>query len=324
MANTRGRQVVLILTNKSAASVAAGDVVVFDTTTDESFTTTTTGRAELSVGVAQETIASNAVGRILVSGYAALVNVPSSRTRGEYLETHTVVKQATGSATRRSGSFGQFAKTSATPSAWIWGQTDQASTGVADQGTVTYFDFTTAAAPASPAAGKIRVYSKTGDTLAQKTSGGTETVFGAGGGGSVVAAEYHNAAGGSTYTTTSTTFVDVDATNLSLTITTGAHRCQVGFVGSFNTDTSDKIVFVDVDVDGTRVSGNAGGITSNQYNVAGGYRFNGSFTVLTAALTAASHTFKLQWRVDAGTGKLYNGTAGSPTLQFWVLETLAS
>lgn len=127
MADTRGRQVVLALTNRSGGSVAAGDVVVFDTTGDESFTTTTTGRAELSVGVAQETIANLAAGRVLVSGYAALVNVPSSRTRGEYLETHTVVKQATGSATRRSGSFGQYAKTSATPSAWLWGQTDQSA-----------------------------------------------------------------------------------------------------------------------------------------------------------------------------------------------------
>lgn len=144
MANTRGRQVVLILTNKSGGSVAAGDVVVFDTTADESFTTTTTGRAELSVGVAQETIANNAAGRVLVSGYAALVNVPSSRTRGEYLETHTVVKQATGSGTRRSGSFGQYAKTSATPSAWLWGQTDQAAASASGSITASGYTQTTA------------------------------------------------------------------------------------------------------------------------------------------------------------------------------------
>ncbi len=129
MPNTYGRQVVIVLTNKSGGSVAAGDVVVIDTTTDDSFTTTTTGRAELSVGIAQETIASNAVGRVLVSGYAALINVPASVTRGHYIETHTVVKQATGSATRRSGSFGQFGKTSATPSGLIWGNADQTAAG---------------------------------------------------------------------------------------------------------------------------------------------------------------------------------------------------
>lgn len=52
-------------------------------------------------------------------------------------------------------------------------------TGLADQGTATFLDFTTAAAPANPAAGKVRLYSKTGDALAQRTSSGAETVFGA-------------------------------------------------------------------------------------------------------------------------------------------------
>lgn len=69
--------------------------------------------------------------------------------------------------------------------------------GLADQGTATYLDFTTAAAPSNPAAGKIRVYSKTGDTLAQRTSGGTETVFGAGGGGLTQAYVGKNAIGAS-------------------------------------------------------------------------------------------------------------------------------
>lgn len=87
------------------------------------------GRVEVSVGIAQETIAANATGRVLVAGYAALVNVPAAVTRGHYIETHTVAKQATGSATRRSGSFGQFGSSSATPSAWLWGQTDQAASG---------------------------------------------------------------------------------------------------------------------------------------------------------------------------------------------------
>jgi hypothetical protein len=74
--------------------------------------------------------------------------------------------------------------------------------GLADQGTATYLDFTTAAAPSNPAAGKIRVYSKTGDTLSQRTSGGTETVFGAGGGGLTQAYVGYNTVGGSTENTT--------------------------------------------------------------------------------------------------------------------------
>lgn len=63
--------------------------------------------------------------------------------------------------------------------------------GLSDQGVVTYLDFTTAAAPSSPASGKVRVYSKTGDHLAQKDSGGTETLLDqSGGGGAPTTAEY--------------------------------------------------------------------------------------------------------------------------------------
>ena len=126
MADTRGRQVVQSLTNKSGGSVAAGDVVVIDTTNDTAFTTTTTGRAEISIGIAQETIANNATGRVLTEGYAALVNVPASVTRGHYIETHTVAKQATGNSTRRSGSFGQFLTGGTTPTGWVWGSSDTA------------------------------------------------------------------------------------------------------------------------------------------------------------------------------------------------------
>ena len=133
MPSTRGRQVVLPLTNKSGGSVVAGDVVVIDTANDTAFTTTTSARSEVSVSIAQEAIANNATGRVLVEGYAALVNVPTSVTRGHYVETHTVAKQATGNSSRRSGSFGQFLTGGATPTAWLWGKTDQtaAAGGVA-------------------------------------------------------------------------------------------------------------------------------------------------------------------------------------------------
>lgn len=59
--------------------------------------------------------------------------------------------------------------------------------GIADQGTFTYLDGTVAAAPATPAAGKLRMYAKTGKVLAVKDDAGTETVLGAGGGGSFTA-----------------------------------------------------------------------------------------------------------------------------------------
>jgi hypothetical protein len=129
--NTYGRQVVEALVNKSGGAVAAGDVVIIDTTNDGAFTTTTTARSEVTIGVVQEAIASNATGRVLLSGFAALVNVPASVTRGHYVETHTVAKQATGNSSRRSGSFGQFRTGGTTPTAVLWGNADQTPPGAA-------------------------------------------------------------------------------------------------------------------------------------------------------------------------------------------------
>lgn len=126
MPSTRGRRVEVPLTNKSGGGVVAGDVVIIDSANDSAFTTTTVGRAQVSVGIAMETIANNATGRILVHGEAPLINVPASVTRGHYIETHTVAKQATGSSTRRSGSFGQFMTGGTTPKGWIWGFPDNA------------------------------------------------------------------------------------------------------------------------------------------------------------------------------------------------------
>lgn len=121
----RGRQVVIPLMNRMAGAAAAGDVVILDSANDESFVSTTTGRYLGTIGVVQEAIAVLGVGRVLIAGYAPLVNVNASVTRLNYMETHTVAKQAAGNATRRSGSCGQFLTSSATPSAVLWGSPDQ-------------------------------------------------------------------------------------------------------------------------------------------------------------------------------------------------------
>lgn len=150
MASTSGRRVVQILTNKSGGAVAAGDVVVIDTTTDESFTTTTTGSATVPIGVAQEAIANNASGRVCTAGYVALVNVNASVTRGHYAFTHTVAKQASGNASRGTGAFGVFLKSSATPSAWLFGIADGSSAGL---GTWTNYSPTLTAVTTNPTLG---------------------------------------------------------------------------------------------------------------------------------------------------------------------------
>lgn len=130
MSSTVGRLVVDVQTNKSGGAVAYGDVVINDTANDHAFTTTTTGGFTAGVvGVCIEPngIANNATGRIQYQGYCPQVNANASVTRGYFLKTHTVAKQATGSATRGVGSFGVALKTSTTPDAVLWGFPDASS-----------------------------------------------------------------------------------------------------------------------------------------------------------------------------------------------------
>ena len=93
------------LTNKSGGQVIAGDLVVVDTTTDESFTTTTTASSTGVLGVALETIADDAVGKIAISGVHE-VNIGSAATRGQFIQTSTTVKEAQVSTDPAEGSIG--------------------------------------------------------------------------------------------------------------------------------------------------------------------------------------------------------------------------
>lgn len=132
----RGRQVVEYLTNQSGGSVVAGDVVYLDTANDASFTTGTTSGYTGAVGVAFESIASAAQGRVIVAGYCPLVNVNASVTRGNFGKTHTVVKQATDAgATRVSGTFCQWLSGGTTPQAHLFNIPDAAlAASLADSG----------------------------------------------------------------------------------------------------------------------------------------------------------------------------------------------
>ncbi|MGB1285072.1 MAG: hypothetical protein ACPG7F_00950 [Aggregatilineales bacterium] len=124
----------------------------------------------------------------------------------------------------------------------------------------------------------------------------------------------------SDYTTTSTTFVDVDATNLSLTITTTGGNVLVGFSGTARIDTTGAHIHLNLDVDGSAVATDDGlvsmrstGVTINPM----------SFTHLVTGLSAGSHTFKLQWKVSSSTATLYAGagtTHNDIHPQFWVQE----
>src|SRR5512139_2403259 len=116
----RGRSIVMPLTNNSGGSVGKGDVVIVDTA-DAGFTTTITEKQTTEiVGVAMETIAAAADGRICVGGFVEVVNLNNSAGYGDFLYTDDVVKFGIASATLESGAFGQALDSGATPPAVLY------------------------------------------------------------------------------------------------------------------------------------------------------------------------------------------------------------
>lgn len=115
---------------------------------------------------------------------------------------------------------------------------------------------------------------------------------------------------GSNYSTTSTTFVNVDGTNLSFTIQTGGGVVWVMF--ACTVAASGEIANFDLNVDGTRLGGNAGiasrGLAASNPRPLFISRF-------LTDLEAGEHTISLQWSCSfGGTITLYAG----PTTNFQV------
>jgi hypothetical protein len=111
----------------------------------------------------------------------------------------------------------------------------------------------------------------------------------------------------SNYSTSSTTFATIGGAELSATITTGGGTVLVGFSGEFSFVTQAAF-FMDILVDGNRFYGDDGMfshiINNTQFHHIG-------FVRPITGLSAASHTFALQWKVTANTVTLYAGAATS-------------
>lgn len=137
---------------------------------------------------------------------------------------------------------------------------------------------------------------------------------GGGGGGGIPQASTVRLTSGA-ITTTSSTFVD--ATGLTVTLTTGAHRCFVTFSGTVTSSASGGVTSLDVAVDGTRQGGTLGLLDINPST--GGYDLNGSFSFLTDVLSAGSHTIKLQFRSSGGATVTIFAGSTSPAV-FSVIE----
>jgi hypothetical protein len=124
------------------------------------------------------------------------------------------------------------------------------------------------------------------------------------------------------YSTTSASFVDVDATNLALSMITNGGDVMLHFHGvvAHSLLNTNSVVQFNIDVDGSPHAANDGIMAVYCINGAA----NVSFTRLITGLAAGSHTFKLQWKnYISGTATLYAG-AGTTKYdvhpQFWVRE----
>lgn len=130
----------------------------------------------------------------------------------------------------------------------------------------------------------------------------------------------------SDYVTALTSYADVDATRLALTITTRGNAVMVGFFGAISAiTTTESIAYFDVAVDGVRVGGDDGLTLAACKNGSGGSLAHQSvsFVLLIPTLNAGDHTFKLQWKISGSSVALRAG-AGTASQdvhpQFWVRE----
>ncbi|NIN36631.1 MAG: hypothetical protein GTO60_16670 [Gammaproteobacteria bacterium] len=111
------------------------------------------------------------------------------------------------------------------------------------------------------------------------------------------------------YTTSSTSFVDVDATNLTLTISSRGGRAAVSADLVFgNTGTTD-ITYFDFTLNGVRVGGDDGMILGQQPNFANNRRTATIYRVI--HFDPGVHTVVLQWKTNNNTSTLYAGAGAS-------------
>jgi hypothetical protein len=125
-----------------------------------------------------------------------------------------------------------------------------------------------------------------------------------------------------TLSTTSTTYVDVDPTNFNLTLTTTGRDVLLTFSGVVRHTTTTATSDYDVNLDGTLLGSVTLGSAAlskitNPDAATNNIIMPINFSIIVSGLSAASHTFNLQWKVSAGTVTLRGTNA---VCQFSVRE----
>lgn len=301
MSSAIGRSVVGYKVNKSGGGVIKGDVVVPDTTNDNAFTTTTSAAATSGVWVADETIANNATGRVVLEGHVTLVNVSASVTRGHTGTTHTVAKQAvsTGGTTRTAGTFCKFTTGGTTPEADIW-PVDLLGTSLTNPMSAVgdIIQGTTAGAPAAlaaPLAGKVLTGAGVTTPLVYAYPPGYQWDYGQATSDVNVTATVEASA--NTIVTGNSVTYDGAAVDVFFSVADCDPPNTAGNWMQF-------ILF-----DGTSAIGVMGFVmapaTSSSRRPASGYR--------RITPSAGAHTYSVRGIVNAGTGVCYMGAAGAGT-----------
>lgn len=118
-------------------------------------------------------------------------------------------------------------------------------------------------------------------------------------------------------TVSSTSFVDMDATvgKFNLTIPVKGNPVLVGFSGVFTTNTAGAYTYLDIMVNGALRSGGSLGLFLYQHATTADY-WPMNFAYIISGLSAGNNTFKMNWKVSAGTSSLQSSTKP----QFFVRE----
>ncbi len=106
------------------------------------------------------------------------------------------------------------------------------------------------------------------------------------------------------YTTSSGMFVDIDGTNLKITLTCTATKVLLGFTGVMNA--SGGTGYLDFMVDSARVGSAGDGLLQVTSATDQGYTM-----VALATVTPGTRVFKVQWGITAGTFTLRSGNGNS-------------
>lgn len=126
-----------------------------------------------------------------------------------------------------------------------------------------------------------------------------------------------NGSGAGNYSTSSSSFVDVDSSNLSYTVTVPVgYKILINTCYSWTNSSGSAEVVICISVDGASVIENLNNQPTDTSTANGGaltYIFNGD---------GASHTFELKWKTDAGTALMFNGTSvRTPCMTFLMLPS---